>query len=109
MKFDNSWTLFLDRDGVINEREKDGYVKKVDDFSFVPGSIKAIEKLSGIFGRIVVVTNQGAVNRGMMTVDDLNTIHRLMLEAIIEGGGKITKVYFCPHTPDENCNYPHRA
>ena len=49
MKFDNSWTLFLDRDGVINEREKDDYVKKVDDFSFVPGSIKAIEKVEWRF------------------------------------------------------------
>ena len=66
MKFDSSWTLFLDRDGVINEREDGGYITKVEDFSFVPGSIKAIEKLSNIFGRIVIVTNQAGIGKGLM-------------------------------------------
>jgi histidinol-phosphate phosphatase family protein len=100
MKFDNSWTLFLDRDGVINEREEDDYVKKVDDFSFVPGSIKAIEKLSNIFGRIVVVTNQAGIGKGVMTVKQLNEVHRHMLKTIDLLDGRIDKIYHCPDKPD---------
>ena len=102
MKFDNTWTLFLDRDGVINEREVNDYVKKVDDFSFIPGSIKAIEKLSGIFGRIVVVTNQAGIGKGVMTEKQLNDIHRHLLKTIDLLDGRIDKIYHCPDKPDSN-------
>ena len=102
MKFDNTWTLVLDRDGVINEREVNDYVKKVDDFSFIPGSIKAIEKLSGIFGRIVVVTNQAGIGKGVMTEKQLNDIHRHLLKTIDLLDGRIDKIYHCPDKPDSN-------
>jgi len=94
--------IFLDRDGVINENSED-HVKSWDEFHFITNAIRTIRELTETGMPIFVVTNQGAVNRGMMTVDDLNDIHGRMLEAITEGGGKITKVFFCPHTADENC------
>jgi histidinol-phosphate phosphatase family protein len=100
MKFDNSWTLFLDRDGVINERLDGDYVKKVDDFSFAVGSIKAIEKLSTIFGRIVVVTNQAGIGKGMMSEQDLDKVHRHMLKTIDLLDGRIDKIYYCPDHPE---------
>ena len=102
MKFDNSWTLFLDRDGVINEREEGGYIKKVEDFSFIPGTIKAIEKLSSIFGRIVVVTNQAGIGKGLMTEKHLQAIHKHMMKTIDLLDGRIDKIYFCSDKPDSN-------
>ncbi len=102
MKFDNSWTLFLDRDGVINEREEDGYITDVKDFSFVVGSIKAIEKLSNIFGRIVVVTNQAGIGKGLMTEQQLQKIHKHLLKTIDLLDGRIDKIYHCPDKPDAN-------
>ena len=100
MKFDNSWTLFLDRDGVINERETDGYITKVDDFSFIPGTIKAIERLSNIFGRIVVVTNQAGIGKGLMTEKQLEMLHKHLLKTIDLLDGRIDKIYYCPDKPD---------
>ncbi len=100
MKFDNSWTLFLDRDGVINEREEGGYITKIDDFSFIPGTIKAIEKLSNIFGRIVVVSNQAGIGKGLMTEKQLLLVHKHMLKTIDLLDGRIDKIYYCPDKPD---------
>lgn len=102
MKFDNSWTLFLDRDGVINEREEGGYISKVNDFSFIPGTIKAIERLSDIFGRIVVVTNQAGIGKGLMTEKQLDLVHKHMLKTIDLLDGRIDKIYYCPDKPDAN-------
>ncbi len=92
-KFNPTWTLFLDRDGVINEQIKDEYVKHWDDFSFIPGSIKAIEILAEIFGRIIVVTNQAGVGKGTMTEKELNEVHRLMIKTVDLLDGRIDKVY----------------
>jgi len=58
LKIDNTWTLFLDRDGVINRRIVDGYVKSWEQFQFNPGVKEALKEVSGLFGRIVVVSNQ---------------------------------------------------
>lgn len=98
-KFDSSWTLFLDRDGVINQRIPNDYVKTWDQFDFIPGSIKAIEDLSNIFGRIVVVTNQAGIGKGLMTEDHLFDIHRRMLKTITLLDGRIDKIYHSPDLP----------
>ena len=102
MKFDNTWTLFLDRDGVINEREDGGYITKVEDFSFVPGTIKAMEKLNNVFGRIVVVTNQAGIGKGLMTEKQLQKVHAHMMKTIDLLDGRIDKIYHCPDKPDSN-------
>ena len=99
-KFDHSWTLFLDRDGVINDKIDSDYVRKWDDFDFIKGSIKAIEHLSGVFGRIVVVTNQAGIGKGLMTEKHLAEIHRQFLKTIDLLDGRIDKIYHCPDKPD---------
>ncbi len=61
------WSLFLDRDGVLNERFPGDYVKKPDDFTFIPGVIKSLSTFAGIFDPIVVVTNQQGITLGIVT------------------------------------------
>lgn len=95
-------TIFLDRDGVINENQSD-YVKSWSEFRFLPGSLEAIAKLTQAGHRIVVCTNQAGVARGSLTVETVEEIHRQMVAAIAEAGGVIEKVYYCPHGKDENC------
>ena len=99
---DKTWTLFLDRDGVINERTPNDYIKKWDDFSFVPGSLKSLEKLSAVFGRIVIVTNQAGVGKGLMTEKDLKEVHRLMLKTIDLLDGRVDKIYTATDHPDKD-------
>ena len=89
-----SWTLFLDRDGVINYDKVDSYIFTVDEFAFMPGAIEAIKFFSELFGVIVVATNQKGVGKGLMTLDDLNNIHSRMMDEITAAGGRINKIYF---------------
>jgi histidinol-phosphate phosphatase family protein len=96
MTYNKKWTLFLDRDGVINERKPGSYISDWDDFVFTVGSLKAIEKFSNIFGRIVVVTNQQGIGKGLMTEKQLAEVHRLMLKTVDILDGRIDKIYYCP-------------
>ena len=95
--FDNSWTLFLDRDGVINERLIGDYVKNPDGFRFIDGVPEALAGLSKIFGLIIIVTNQQGIGKGLMTEEDLRIIHDNMIDGIEEAGGCINKIYHAPH------------
>lgn len=99
---DNSWTLFLDRDGVINRKLDNDYVKKWSEFEFLPGVLEAIYHFSLIFGRIVVVTNQQGIGKGIYTHEDLSVIHSNMLSEIFVTGGRIDKVYYCPNLVSDN-------
>jgi histidinol-phosphate phosphatase family protein len=99
--FDSRWTLFLDRDGVINERLPGDYVKEPGGFRFIEGAKEAIAGLSGIFGRIVIVTNQQGIGKGLMTEDDLEEVHRFMQAGIGLAGGSISAVYHSPHLEGE--------
>jgi len=101
---DKSWTLFLDRDGVINERLVGDYVKKPDEFRFIEGVPGAIAGLSNIFGRIVIVTNQQGIGKGLMRLSDLEIVHVKMLEGIHAAGGRIDKIYYCPHLESDQCD-----
>jgi len=103
--FDKSWTLFLDRDGVINVRNFHGYITQVEDFKFIDGSKEAIVRFSKIFGRIVVVTNQQCIGKGIISEDKLNAIHKHMLDEITKAGGHIDQVYFAPQLASENSVY----
>lgn len=95
-------TIFLDRDGVINENRSD-YVKSWDEFRFLPGACEAIVKLTQAGHRIVVCTNQAGVAKGSISIDTVEDIHRRMVAEIRKKGGVIEKVYYCPHGKDENC------
>ena len=105
---DSGWTLFLDRDGVINVRKIGDYIRSVEEFEFLPGALEAIAGFSKIFKRIVVVTNQQGIGKGLMTAQDLNQIHRFMMDAVESAGGKIDKAYFCPalHKENDQCRKP---
>ena len=89
------WTLFLDRDGVINYEKENSYILNWDEFEFYPGVTKAISLLSKKFNRIIVVSNQRGVSRGLMTEKDLLDIQRRMKSRIEEEGGRIDKIYYC--------------
>jgi D-glycero-D-manno-heptose 1,7-bisphosphate phosphatase len=94
-KIDKSWTLFLDRDGVINKEKYEDYVYKYDEFIFYDGAPEALRIATEKFGRLVVVTNQRGVGRGLMTEADLAKIHESMLADVKAAGGNIQKVYYC--------------
>jgi len=93
---DRVWSLFLDRDGVINQRIWDGYVTNKEDFQFIEGVQEALKIFSDIFKHIVVVTNQQGIGKGLMKTEDLDIVHEKMLKSVEETGGRIDKVYFCP-------------
>ena len=95
-------TIFLDRDGVINENRED-YVKSWQEFRFLAGSREAIAKLTQAGHRIIVCTNQAAIARGHVSIETVEDINRRMIAGIAEYGGAIEKVYYCPHAKDENC------
>lgn len=102
---DKRWSLFLDRDGVINERIIDGYVRHWDEFQFLPGVKQSLARLSDIFGPIFIVTNQQGIGKGIMTREDLQEIHRRMVSEIEAAGGRISRVYHSPHLAGTNHNF----
>lgn len=102
--YDNKWTLFLDRDGVINKEIKGTYVTQWSEFKFFDGSLDALAILNQIFGRIIIVTNQRGVGRGIMSIDALKEIHANMLTEINIKGGRINKIYACTSIHDEDSN-----
>lgn len=93
---DDTCTLFLDRDGVINTRIIGGYVKEPSAFHFIDGAKDAIVSFSKLFGRIIVVTNQQGIGKGLMTERNLEEVHRYMRTEIENAGGKIDAIYFAP-------------
>lgn len=99
---DSSWTLFLDRDGVINVRKMGGYILSVDEFVFLPGAAESIAFFSGIFNHVIIVTNQQGIGKGLMTERNLSDIHSYMSETVAKKGGKIASCYFAPELKNEN-------
>ena len=97
-------TLFLDRDGVINVKLDGRYVKNTSEFEFMIGAETAISKLSKIFNRILIVTNQQGIAKGVMSVKELGFLHEYMLFELKKNGGLIDKIYYCPHSASEICN-----
>lgn len=93
---DPTWTLFLDRDGVINQRKMGGYIEKTEEFLFLDQVPEAIAGFSALFQHIFVVTNQQGIAKKIMTERNLLEIHTYMCEQIEKAGGKITKCYFAP-------------
>ena len=97
-------TVFLDRDGVINRNPPNkGYVRKWEEFSFIPNARKAIRELTESGYRIIVITNQAGIGRGLYSEENLADIHSRMIAEIEKTGGTIDAVYYCPHHPDAGC------
>lgn len=88
--------LFLDRDGVLNQRIFDGYVLNKEQFIILPGVLEAMGIFARHFDRIFIVTNQQGIGKGLMSEQDLCDIHAGFLEQVSLAGGKVDKIYFCP-------------
>ena len=92
---DNSWTLFLDRDGVINFEHRNDYVKHWGEFKFYNESLAALPILANQFSTIVITTNQKGVSKGLMSEADLTNIHQNMVMEINKVGGRIDHIFYC--------------
>ncbi len=101
--FDVPRFLFLDRDGVINVRPINNYVKAIGEFVFENKALEAIGILSKQFEKIFVITNQQGVGKGMMTEQKLDEVHAFMKQKVAEFGGKLEDVFFCPHLHTKHC------
>ena len=95
--------IFLDRDGVIIEN-RDNYVRSWLDVSFVPRSIDALVGMYDGPYKLVIVTNQSAVGRGLISLREANSINRRIIQKIEDTGGRIDQVYMCPHSPAQACS-----
>jgi D-glycero-D-manno-heptose 1,7-bisphosphate phosphatase len=93
-KIDKTWTLFLDRDGVINHEKFEDYIYNYNEFIFYDGVLNALKIFSERFGDIIVVTNQRGVGKGWMTELNLMDIHNQMLQDIEAAGGRIDAIYY---------------
>lgn len=94
--------IILDRDGVINE-DSDDYIKCPSEWNPIRGSLEAIARLHRAGWRVVVATNQSGIARKLFDLDTLARIHETMHRRVIESGGLIDAVFFCPHGPDDGC------
>jgi len=95
---DPGWTIFLDRDGVINYEKENDYILNWSEFEFYPGVTEAISLLSEKFAKLIVISNQRGVGRGLMSEKDLLNIQRQMRSEIERNGGRIDKIYYCTAT-----------
>src|SRR5262245_64756620 len=95
--------VFLDRDGVLNVN-LDAHVRSWDEFQFLDGALAAVRRLHEAGWSLVVVTNQAAIGRGLMTAGAVADIHARMCAAVAAAGGAIARVEHCPHHPDDGCD-----
>ena len=95
--------VFLDRDGVIN-RDSPEYIKTWEEFEFLPGSLEALAMLDRNGFRVIVITNQSIIGRGMADLETLSRTHRQMVKAVAANGGRIYDIFFCPHRPEDGCD-----
>ena len=96
-------TVFVDRDGVINQERSD-YVKSISELEIYPNVAKNIKLLKDAGFLVIVITNQSAVNRGIVTHEMINQIHNSIQDHLKKYGTFLDGFYYCPHTPNENCN-----
>jgi len=97
------YTVFLDRDGVINHDSSD-YIKTESEFSFINKSPEAIALLTRAGFDVIVITNQSAIARKMTTKKEIEKIFNKMKSGISDVGGEIKDIFFCPHLPDADCD-----
>ena len=93
-QIDKSWTLFLDRDGVLNHDKVGSYIFNTSEFKFYAGVLDALKICNQVFGAIIVVTNQRGVGKGFMSALDLMEIHNKMLQDVEAAGGRIDAIYY---------------
>ena len=94
--------VFLDRDGVIIQN-RENYVRSWKDVEFLPSSLQALTLLSQTSYKIIIVTNQSAIGRGIITMEQAEEINQRIIEEITDAGGRVDGLFICPHTPDDHC------
>jgi D-glycero-D-manno-heptose 1,7-bisphosphate phosphatase len=97
-----SHAIFLDRDGVINKHRTD-YVKNIQEFELLPDVQDYLKELLSLGFKLIIVTNQSAVNRGLLTTEELLIIHQYLVDKLARHDCQIVDIFFCPHMPNENC------
>lgn len=95
--------VFLDRDGVIIENRSD-HIRSWEHVRFLPGSLDALRTLAATDLAVVLVTNQSAIGRGLLTPEEASHINDRLTERIVESGGRLDAVYMCPHDPAAGCD-----
>jgi D-glycero-D-manno-heptose 1,7-bisphosphate phosphatase len=102
-----SRTVFLDRDGVINRHRPGDYVKTWEEFEFLPGACEALRLLTARRVRVVIVTNQRGIARGLFSEEALRAVHQRMLDVVTQSGAAVAGIYFCPHDEGQcECRKP---
>lgn len=97
--------VFLDRDGVINRKAPEGeYIVRWDDFEILPGVVEAIRTLNQSGYHVIIVTNQRAVAQKKITIAELEKMHGKLIATLAERGGRIDRIYFCPHDLGASCD-----
>lgn len=104
MEINKNKAVFLDRDGVINKKIKDDYVKCWAEFEFLPGAPEAIKILNQAHFKVIVVTNQACIGKGIIQEKQLQQIHQQMIYELQKYGAYLDAIYYCPHRVEDNCN-----
>ena len=94
--------LFLDRDGVIIENRAN-YVRSWRDVAIFPQALTALAEVKDSRYKIIIVTNQSAVGRGIISMDTAEQINQRLAVEIVKENGRVDDVFMCPHAPDDNC------
>jgi D-glycero-D-manno-heptose 1,7-bisphosphate phosphatase len=94
--------IFLDRDGVIIQNRAN-YVRSWADVAFIPGSLAALARLKDSPYRILIITNQSAIGRGLLLPQTADEINEKMIGEINKAGGRVDGIFICPHQPEDNC------
>lgn len=95
--------IFLDRDGVLNVNRVD-HVKEWSEFQFEAGALDALRRLAATGFAIVVVSNQAGIARGVISAETVGAIHAALLNEVEKAGGRIDRIYYCPHAPADRCD-----
>jgi heptosyltransferase-2 len=95
------YTIFLDRDGTLNEDP--GYLRSASELKLLPGVAEGLARLKSAGARLVVVTNQSGIARGLLTLKDLEAIHARLEGLLEQREAALDAIYFCPHHPDDGC------
>ena len=95
--------VILGRDGILNEY-REGHVTAPEEWQPVPGALEAVARINHAGWRVVVATNQSGIGRGMIDMSSVNAVHARMNQLLQVQGGRVDAVFFCPHTPEQECD-----
>ena len=95
--------VILDRNGTLNVNRED-FVKSDIEWAPLPGALEAVARLNHAGWHVVIASNQSGLGRGLFDVASLNAMHAKMHKMLAAVGGRVDAIFYCPHSPDENCN-----